>query len=231
MAGLDGQWAEYLKLEFGKPYYRALYQNVQNAYRTKTVYPPKEDIFTAFHLTPPDRVKVVILGQDPYHEPGEAHGLAFSVKPGVAVPPSLQNIYKELHDDLGCPVPSHGYLKHWADEGVLLLNSLLTVEAHRAFSHKDFGWERFTDAAIRALNMENRPMVFILWGSAAIRKKELITNADRLILTSPHPSPLSAYRGFFGSRPFSKANEYLLLHNIRPVDWTIPEITDTHKAE
>ncbi len=224
MAAIDGKWAEYLAPEFAKPYYRTLYQNVRNAYATRTVYPPASEIFTAFHLTPPDKVKAVILGQDPYHEPGEAHGLAFSVKPGVAIPPSLVNIFQELKDDLGIEPPNHGCLKSWAEHGVLLLNSLLTVEAHRAFSHRDFGWEQFTDATIKALNREDRPMVFILWGRSAISKADLIRKDKRLVLTSPHPSPLSAYRGFFGSRPFSKANAYLKANGVDPVDWSIPDL-------
>ena len=227
MSALSGKWAEYLKPEFSKPYYRELYESVRQAYSKTVVYPPADEIFTAFHLTPPERVKVVILGQDPYHEPGEAHGLAFSVKPDVSIPPSLQNIYKELHDDLGCAIPNHGCLKSWADQGVLLLNSLLTVEAHRAFSHRSFGWEKFTDAAIEALNREDRPMVFLLWGSAAAAKKPLVRSDKRLVITSPHPSPLSAYRGFFGSRPFSRANDYLMKNGIEPVDWQLKDCQET----
>jgi uracil-DNA glycosylase len=164
---------------------------------------------------------VVILGQDPYHEEGQAHGLSFSVKPGVAIPPSLVNIYQELKDDLGCYVPDNGYLEKWARQGVMLLNTVLTVRAHEANSHKNIGWEEFTDAAIRALANQDRPMVFILWGRPAQKKESMITNPKHLVLKSPHPSPLSAYRGFFGSRPFSKANQYLEANGIAPVDWQI----------
>ena len=221
MGAIEGKWAEALAPEFRKPYYRTLYEKVREAYRTTVVYPPADEIFTAFHLTPLDKVKVVILGQDPYHEPGEAHGLSFSVKDGVQIPPSLVNIYEELHSDLGLPVPKSGDLTPWAKQGVLLLNSLLTVQAHRAFSHRDFGWEAFTDAAIRALDKEDRPMVFILWGNAAAKKRPFITNPDRLVITTPHPSPLSAYRGFFGSRPFSRTNEFLVSRGETPIDWRI----------
>ena len=221
MGAIEGKWAEALAPEFKKPYYRTLYEKVREAYRTTVVYPPAGELFTAFHLTPLDKVKVVILGQDPYHEPGEAHGLCFSVKAGVKIPPSLVNIYTELHDDLGLPVPESGDLTPWAEQGVLLLNSLLTVQAHRAFSHKAFGWETFTDAAIQAIDRENRPIVFILWGNAAAAKKQFITNPDRLVIESPHPSPLSAYRGFFGSKPFSRANEFLVSRGETPIDWRI----------
>lgn len=221
MSAIDGKWAEALAPEFGKPYYRDLYLKVREAYRTTVVYPPQDELFSAFHLTPLDKVRVVILGQDPYHNPGEAHGLSFSVKDGTALPPSLINIYTELHDDLGIPVPKSGDLTPWAKQGVLLLNSLLTVEAHRAFSHKGFGWETFTDAAIRAVDRENRPIVFILWGNSAIAKKALITNPNRLVITSAHPSPLSAYRGFFGSRPFSKTNSFFQANGEPPIDWRI----------
>jgi len=169
-------------------------------------------------------VKVVILGQDPYHEPGQAHGLSFSVKQGIDIPPSLVNIYKELHDDLGCYIPNNGYLKKWADQGVLLLNAVLTVRAHEANSHKGLGWEEFTDAAIRALNKVDRPMVFILWGRPAQMKQAMLDNPKHLILKSPHPSPLSAYRGFFGSKPFSKANAYLEENGLSPIDWQIENI-------
>ena len=183
--------------------------------------PPSDEIFTAFNLTPLSKVKVVILGQDPYHEPGQAHGLSFSVKPGVEIPPSLVNIYKELHEDLGCYIPDNGYLVKWAKQGVLMLNTLLTVRAHQAFSHKGIGWEQFTDAAIEALARQDRPMVFILWGRPAQSKKPMIYNSKHLILESAHPSPLSAYRGFFGSRPFSRTNEYLKENGLEPIDWQI----------
>lgn len=219
MSGLTGAWEAALKPEFSKPYYKTLYTKVLSAYRTTTVYPPSSELFSAFHLTPLEKVKVVILGQDPYHEPGEAHGLAFSVKEGVAIPPSLQNIYREMQDDLGIPIPKTGDLSAWAEQGVLLLNTVLTVQAHRAFSHREFGWETFTDAAIRAVDSVERPVVFILWGRAASMKKSLITRENRLIIESAHPSPLSAYRGFFGSRPFSRANAYLVSHGETPIDW------------
>jgi len=221
MPAISGKWEEALSPEFKKPYYRKLYETIRKEYSSGTVYPPSQEIFTAFHLTPLDKVKVVILGQDPYHEPGQAHGLSFSVKRGIEIPPSLVNIYQELHDDLGLPIPAHGDLTHWAEQGVLLLNTLLTVQAHRAFSHKGIGWEEFTDAAIKAVDREDRPIVFILWGRPAQQKRALITNPDRLVIESPHPSPLSAYRGFFGSRPFSRTNEFLISRGIGPVDWKI----------
>ena len=224
MPAITGKWEEALSPEFKKPYYRKLYQTIREEYHTHVIYPPSQEIFTAFHLTPLEQVKVVILGQDPYHEPGQAHGLCFSVKKGVEIPPSLVNIYQELHDDLGCPIPHHGYLAHWAEQGVLMLNTLLTVRAHQAFSHKDIGWEEFTDAAIRAVDREDRPIVFILWGRPAQQKKILITNPNRLIIESPHPSPLSAYRGFFGCRHFSRCNEFLTAHGETPVDWQIEDI-------
>ncbi|MBQ6550937.1 MAG: uracil-DNA glycosylase [Lachnospiraceae bacterium] len=221
MAAISGDWEAALKPEFGKPYYRELYQKIREEYRTHTVYPPAGEIFTAFHLTPLHEVKVVILGQDPYHEPGQAEGLSFSVKKGIELPPSLVNIYQELHDDLGVPIPNHGSLRSWAEQGVLLLNTLLTVRAHAAFSHRGIGWEEFTDAAIRALDKEARPIVFILWGRPAQAKKALIHAPERLVIESPHPSPLSAYRGFFGSRPFSRANAFLVEHGETPIDWEI----------
>ena len=222
MPPLTGEWEQALRGEFRKPYYRKLFGTVGEAYRTGPVYPPADDIFNAFHFTPLPEVKVVILGQDPYHEPGQAHGLSFSVRPGIAIPPSLVNIYQELHDDLGCPIPDNGCLEPWARQGVLLLNTVLTVQAHRANSHQNIGWEEFTDAAIRVLAAQDRPMVFILWGRPAQRKQSMITNPRHLIITSPHPSPLSAYRGFFGSRPFSRTNEYLVRNGLSAINWTIP---------
>lgn len=224
MAGLTGSWEKAMKPEFSKPYYRKLFLTVNQEYRTATVYPPAGDIFNAFHFTPLDQVKVVILGQDPYHEPGQAHGLSFSVKPGIEIPPSLVNIYQELHDDLGCYIPDNGYLVKWAKQGVMMLNTVLTVRAHQANSHRNIGWEEFTDAAIRVLADQDRPMVFILWGKPAQRKAEMIYNPKHLVLKSPHPSPLSAYRGFFGSRPFSKTNRYLEENGIEPIDWQIENI-------
>lgn len=224
MPAISGEWKKALQGEFRKPYYRKLFETVGREYRTTTVYPPADDIFNAFHLTPLPDVKVVILGQDPYHEPGQAHGLSFSVMPGVEIPPSLVNIYQELHDDLGCKIPNNGCLTKWAEQGVLLLNTVLTVRAHRAFSHKDIGWQEFTDAAIRVLAGQDRPLVFILWGKPAQQKASMITNPRHLILKSPHPSPLSAYRGFFGSRPFSKTNAYLEANGLTPIDWQIEDV-------
>lgn len=221
MAGISGEWYEALKGEFAKPYYRQLFQTVNQEYRSRQVFPPAGDIFNAFHLTPLNQVKVVILGQDPYHNDGQAHGLCFSVKKGVSIPPSLVNIYQELHDDLGCRIPNHGYLTKWAEQGVLMLNTVLTVRAHQANSHRGIGWEEFTDAAIEVLNKENRPIVFILWGAPAQRKEKMLHNPNHLILKAPHPSPLSAYRGFFGSKPFSQTNEFLKAHGVEPIDWQI----------
>ena len=221
MPPISGEWEQALRPEFRKPYYRELFQKVGEEYRRYTVYPPADDIFNAFHFTPLADVKVVILGQDPYHEPGQAHGLSFSVRPGIEIPPSLVNIYQELHDDLGCPIPQTGCLEKWAKQGVLLLNTVLTVRAHQANSHREIGWEEFTDAAIRVLADQSRPMVFILWGKPAQRKQGMICRRDHLVITSPHPSPLSAYRGFFGSRPFSRTNAFLEQHGLEPIDWSI----------
>ena len=221
MSGLSGDWYEALKGEFKKPYYKQLFARVNEEYRTHKIFPPANDIFNAFHLTPLANVKVVILGQDPYHNDGQAHGLCFSVKKGVDIPPSLVNIYKELQDDLGCAIPDHGCLTKWAEQGVLMLNTVLTVRAHQANSLQGIGWEEFTDAAIEVLNKQDRPIVFILWGGPAQRKKAMLNNPRHLILQAPHPSPLSAYRGFFGSRPFSRANEFLEQNGIDPVDWQI----------
>jgi len=221
---IDNDWLPALQDEFHKPYYRTLYEFVKKEYNTVPVYPPADDIFNAFHLTPLSQVKVVILGQDPYHEPGQAHGLCFSVKPGVDIPPSLVNIYKELQDDCGCYIPDNGYLVKWAKQGVLMLNTVLTVRAHFANSHRAKGWEEFTDAAIRELNKQDRPIVFILWGKPAQSKKSMLNNPKHLILEAPHPSPLSAYRGFFGSRPFSKTNAFLKEHGEAPIDWQIENL-------
>lgn len=224
MAAIANDWLEPLKPEFSKPYYKKLYQTVNEEYRTHQIFPPADDIFNAFALTPLHEVKVVILGQDPYHGEGQAHGLCFSVKPDVEIPPSLINIYKELQDDCGCEIPNNGYLTKWAKQGVLLLNTVLTVRAHQANSHRGIGWEEFTDAAIRVLNEQDRPMVFILWGRPAQMKKSMLTNPNHLIIESPHPSPLSAYRGFFGSRPFSRTNKYLKEHGLKEIDWQIENI-------
>ncbi len=224
MAMIDNDWLTVLEPEFHKPYYRALYQFIRQEYQTKQIFPPADDIFNAFHLTPLSQVKVVIIGQDPYHNDGQAHGLCFSVKPDVEIPPSLVNIYQELHDDLGCEIPNNGYLVKWAKQGVLMLNTVLTVRAHMANSHHGKGWEEFTDAAIKALNEQNRPIVFILWGRPAQMKKSMLNNPNHLILEASHPSPLSAYRGFFGSRPFSKTNQFLKEHGESPIDWQIENI-------
>ena len=221
---LKNNWAEYLNPEFEKEYYQKLRSFLVNEYRTKTIYPNMYDIFNALHYTDYNDVKIVILGQDPYHGPNQAHGLSFSVQPGVKTPPSLINIYKELHDDLGCYIPNNGYLKKWADQGVLLLNTVLTVRAGQANSHKGMGWEHFTDEIIKILNDRADPIVFILWGNNAISKKSLITNPNHYILQSVHPSPLSATRGFFGSKPFSKANEFLKSKGKEPIDWQIENI-------
>lgn len=224
MGAIANDWLEPLKPEFGKPYYRDLYFKVKNAYNTTQVYPPANDIFQAFELTPLHEVKVVILGQDPYHNAGQAHGLCFSVKPDVEIPPSLKNIYRELHDDLGCYIPDNGYLVKWAKQGVLLLNTVLTVQAHRANSHRGIGWEEFTDAAIRVLNEQDRPIVYLLWGRPAQAKARMLNNPRHLILTAAHPSPLSAYNGFFGCRHFSRANRFLQENGLTPIDWQIENI-------
>ena len=224
MAAINGDWLEALKDEFKKDYYKQLFEKVNEEYRTRLIFPPANDIFNAFHLTPLKDVKVVILGQDPYHGNNQAHGLCFSVKPEVEIPPSLVNIYKELHDDLGCTIPDHGYLVKWAKQGVLMLNTVLTVRAHQANSHRGIGWEEFTDAAIRVLNTQDRPIVFILWGRPAQMKKAMLNKPKHLILEAPHPSPLSSYRGFFGSRPFSKTNQFLEANGVEPIDWQIDEL-------
>lgn len=224
MPPISNDWLPAIKGEFQKPYYKKLHETIVQEYQTRQIFPEAEDLFNAFHLTPLKDVKVVIFGQDPYHNVGQAHGLCFSVKPGVEIPPSLVNIYKELQDDLGCYIPNNGYLVKWAEQGVLLLNTVLTVRAHQANSHRGIGWEEFTDAAIRILNEQDRPIVFILWGRPAQMKKSMLNNPNHLILEAPHPSPLSSYRGFFGSRPFSKANQFLKEHGIEPIDWQIENI-------
>ena len=224
MAMINNDWLAELDVEFHKPYYKELYDFVLNEYNTTQVFPPADDIFNAFHLTPLSKVKVVIIGQDPYHNVGQAHGLCFSVKPDVGIPPSLVNIYKELHDDLGCEIPNNGYLVKWAEQGVLMLNTVLTVRAHMANSHKGKGWEKFTDAAITALNKQDRPIVFILWGRPAQTKERMLRNPNHLILKAPHPSPLSAYNGFFGSKPFSQTNKFLEQHGETPIDWQIENV-------
>ena len=222
---ITNDWLPVLKPEFSKPYYRDLYRKVNREYASAPVYPPGQEIFTAFDLTPLSEVKAVILGQDPYHEPGQAHGLSFSVKPGIGIPPSLCNIYKELQAEYGCYIPDNGYLVPWAKQGVLLLNTLLTVRAHAAFSHKGIGWEQFTDAAIAAVNRVDRPVVFMLWGRPAGEKAAMLDNPKQLVLKSPHPSPLSASRGFFGCGHFRKCNEFLEANGVSPIDWQIPNLT------
>ncbi|MCR5650264.1 MAG: uracil-DNA glycosylase [Lachnospiraceae bacterium] len=224
MPGLTGDWLEAVGEEFSKPYYRELYDFVKNEYSRYTVYPPSGDIFNAMHYTPLKKVRAVILGQDPYHEPGQAHGLSFSVKPPTAIPPSLRNIYKELNMELGLKIPNNGYLKKWADEGVLLLNAVLTVRAGQAASHQKKGWETFTDAVIRAVNRKDSPVVFMLWGRYAKDKAALLDNKNHLVLTAAHPSPLSANNGFFGCGHFKACNEFLMKNNEEPIDWQIEDI-------
>lgn len=221
---LKNDWNDLLQDEFNKDYYKKIHNFLVNQYSTKTIYPDKYDIFNALHFTPYKDVKVVILGQDPYHGPNQAHGLSFSVKPGNRIPPSLVNIYKELNHDLGCYIPNNGYLKKWADQGVLLLNTTLTVEARKANSHQRIGWSIFTDKIISLLNERKDPIVFILWGNNAIKKKYLITNPIHYIIQSVHPSPLSASRGFFGSKPFSKTNNFLKSVDKSPIDWQIENL-------
>ena len=218
---LGNDWDDILKEEINKDYFKTLIDFINKEYSTKTIYPKKTEIFKAFRNTSYDETKVVILGQDPYHEENQAEGLAFSVKIGVRKPPSLNNIFKELHDDLGYSIPKNGSLESWTKEGVLLLNTVLTVEATKAASHKDIGWETFTDAVISKLNEKNTPIVFILWGSFARSKKKLITNKIHYIIESAHPSPLSAYNGFFGSKPFSKTNNFLKSKGLKEISWEI----------
>lgn len=219
MVHIGNTWDDILKDEFHKDYYLRLRAFLKDEYTNRTVYPPMGDIFNALRYTDYNDMKVVILGQDPYHEEGQAHGLSFSVQKGVPIPPSLQNIYKELHTDIGMPYPQTGDLTAWAKQGVLLLNATLTVRRGQAASHKGYGWETLTNAIIEKANESPRPLVFILWGGNARSKKTLITNPRHLILQSVHPSPLSAYNGFFGSRPFSKANEFLIKTGQTPIRW------------
>ena len=216
---IEESWKQHLQSEFDKEYFVKLTDYVRSEYRQTTVYPPASLIFNAFNLCPFNNVKVVIIGQDPYHEPGQAHGLCFSVNDGVAIPKSLINIYKEIGDDLGITPPRSGNLTRWAEQGVLLLNATLTVRAHAAGSHQGRGWEEFTDAVIHKLNDEKQNLVFILWGSYAQRKGAFIDRNRHLVLQSAHPSPLSAYRGFFGNHQFSRTNEYLKEHGIEPIEW------------
>lgn len=221
MVNIGNDWDDLLKGEFDKPYYIQLRGFLKAEYKNFTIYPDMYDIFNALRFTPYEKVKAVILGQDPYHEPGQAHGLAFSVREGVEPPPSLKNIYKELHDDLGLPIPQTGDLTNWARQGVLLLNTSLTVRRGQANSHRGKGWEVFTDRVISLLNARETPLVFILWGGNAKSKLPLITNPIHCVLTSPHPSPLSAYYGFFGCRHFSKCNAFLESKGITPIDWSV----------
>ena len=222
MVQFGNDWDEVLSGEFDKDYYRLLRDFLKKEYSSQTIYPSMYDIFNAQKATAFGDVKVVILGQDPYHGPGQAHGMCFSVKKGVAVPPSLVNIYKELKEDVGFQIPSHGFLESWADQGVLLMNTVLTVRAGQANSHKGKGWEIFTDQVIRHLNEREQPMVFLLWGANAKSKRQLITNPKHMILTAAHPSPLSAYNGFFGCRHFSRANLFLQEQGMKPIDWQLP---------
>ncbi|MBO7399985.1 MAG: uracil-DNA glycosylase [Clostridia bacterium] len=219
MVNIGNSWDEILKDKFSSPEYLALREFLKDEYRRYTVYPGMYDIFNAFKYTPYEEVKAVILGQDPYHGEGQAHGLAFSVREGVEIPPSLRNIFKELHDETGAPIPESGCLDRWAKQGVLLLNSVLTVRAGMAGSHRSKGWEQITDAAIAALNAREKPMVFLLWGAFAKEKLPLITNRRHLVLQAPHPSPLSAFYGFFGCGHFAKCNEFLSQNGIAPIEW------------
>lgn len=218
---ISNDWDEVLSSVWNNPGYKKFMSIIDKKYSETTCFPEYNDIFNALKLTPYSKVKVVILGQDPYHGTGEAHGLSFSVKDDIKKPPSLKNIFKELHDDLGYPEPKSGNLEKWAKEGVLLLNSVLTVEKDKAASHKDLGWEILTDHIIKLLNMKETPIVFILWGNFAKKKKVYITNKKHLIIESPHPSPFSAYTGFFGSKPFSKTNNFLIKNNIEPIDFNL----------
>ncbi|WP_122646458.1 uracil-DNA glycosylase [Enterococcus mediterraneensis] len=220
---IHNSWQEILQSEFEKPYYQELREFLKKEYATQKIHPDMYHIFEALELTPYEDVKVVILGQDPYHGINQAHGLSFSVQPGVKIPPSLQNIYKELQADLGIPPVHHGYLTSWAKQGVLLLNTVLTVREGQAYSHRGHGWERLTDTIIEKLNERTEPIVFILWGKPAQEKEKMIDTSKHMIIKSPHPSPLSAHRGFFGSRPFSKTNAALESFGEKPIDWRLPD--------
>jgi uracil-DNA glycosylase len=224
MSNVAADWLPYFAAESKKEYYINLTSKVRDEYNRHTCFPPKEDVFAAFHYTSLENVKVVILGQDPYHNVGQAHGLCFSVQPGVEIPPSLVNIYQEIHDDVGCYIPNNGTLTKWAKQGVLLLNTVLTVRAHEANSHRGIGWETFTDRVIEIVNEKDAPVVFLLWGSPAAKKEILLNNPKHLVLKAPHPSPLSAYRGFFGCKHFSKTNEFLEKNGVSPIDWQIENI-------
>ena len=221
LLNIENDWHAIIGSEFDKTYFRELIDFLEIEYCTNTIYPEQNEIFNAFVYTPFDKVKVVMLGQDPYHGPGQAHGLSFSVKPGIPAPQSLVNIFKELNDDMGLHVPPHGHLLKWAEQGVLMLNTVLTVRAGEAHSHRKKGWETFTDEVIKAINNRDEPVVFWLWGKPAESKLKLITNKQPLVLIAPHPSPLSVYRGFFGSKPFSKTNAFLTQNGKAPIDWTL----------
>ncbi|MGN1371384.1 MAG: uracil-DNA glycosylase [Candidatus Coprovivens sp.] len=218
---IGNDWDNKLKIIWESEGFKKFYKIIENEYKTKTIFPPKDYIFNALKLTPYSNTKVVIVGQDPYHGEGEAHGLSFSVQEGIKIPPSLQNIYKELKDDLGIPIASKGDLTKWGREGVLMLNAVLTVEKDKPASHRNLGWELLTDYIIKILNQKEEPVVFILWGNFAKEKAKYITNPNHLIITSPHPSPFSARNGFFGSRPFSKTNNFLKSKNIKEIDWNL----------
>ena len=221
MVHLGNDWDTVLAEEFASEYYQKIRYWLKKEYAEQTIFPPMEDIFNALRYTPYHSVKAVLLGQDPYHGPGQAHGLCFSVQPGVTPPPSLKNIFQEIQDDLGFPPPANGTLTKWAEQGVLLLNTVLTVRRGRANSHKNIGWTTFTDAVIRKLNEREQPIVFLLWGGNARSKKKFITNPNHLILETVHPSPLSAYNGFFGCKHFSKCNDFLTAHGETPIDWNL----------
>lgn len=218
----ENDWQQLLQDEFEKPYYKKLLAFVAEEYQKGSVFPPKEEVMQAFHITSYEQVRVVILGQDPYHGPNQAHGMSFSVKPGTPQPPSLKNMLKELQDDVNIPLPDHGYLIKWAQQGVLLLNTVLTVRQGEAHSHKNQGWEQFTDAVITKLAHRKEPIIFVLWGRPAqIKKTILAKHPQHVILEAPHPSPLSAYRGFFGSKPYSKINKQLQVWGQAPIDWSL----------
>nr|WP_157264937.1 uracil-DNA glycosylase [Paenibacillus oryzisoli] len=231
MKPLTNDWLTVLAEQFQAPYYKELEEFLQAEYSKYTIYPPEDDVFCALEWTSFEDTQVVILGQDPYHGEGQAHGLSFSVKPGVAIPPSLRNMYKELASDLGCDMPNHGYLKVWAEQGVLLLNTVLTVRDAEPNSHKGMGWERFTDGIIQALSAREKPVIFLLWGSHAQAKRSLINASRHVIITSAHPSPLSAYRGFFGSKPFSTVNAQLNRLGMTEIDWMIPNMRENENHE
>ncbi|WP_117149042.1 uracil-DNA glycosylase [Paraliobacillus zengyii] len=220
---VKNDWAELLAAEWEKPYFQKLTSYLDKEYKQNTIYPEMDSIFNAFHYTSFEDVKVVILGQDPYHGADQAHGLSFSVKSEVNIPPSLRNIFKELHNDIGCPIPNHGHLGKWAEQGVLLLNNVLTVRGGKAHSHQNMGWEIFTDNVIELLNKKTTPIVYILWGAAAQKKQSLIDKTLHYLVKAPHPSPLSAYKGFYGSKPFSTTNQYLKMFGKKKIDWELPK--------